>query len=68
MEKLIFWGRCMKGSRPKDATYYYDESQRMIFSHLVLFDSDNDKIHFLIDCDFCEDINDNEYWTTVKPE
>lgn len=56
------------GSRPNDATYYYDESQRMIFSHLVLLDNDNDKTHFRIDCDICEDINNNKYWTTEKPD
>lgn len=53
------------GSRPNDATYYYDESQRMIFSHLYVNVFD-DKVQFGIDCDVCEDINNNEYWTTQK--
>ena len=54
------------GSRPNDATYYYDESQRMIFSHLYV-NAFDDKVQFGIECDVCVDINNNEYWTAEKP-
>ncbi len=54
------------GHSPKDLDYYYDAAQKMVFYDLEFKDNENDKVEFMISCDTCEDINNNEYWTTKK--
>lgn len=54
------------GHSPTDFDYYYDASQKMIFYDLEFIENKTDKTEFMISCDACEDINNNEYWTTKK--
>ena len=47
--------------------YYYDESQRMIYSNFNVYDW-GDTVRFMIDYEKCDDINKSVNWTTEKPE
>lgn len=53
-------------SSTNEDKYYYDESQRMIYSNFNVYNW-GDTVRFMIDYEKCEDINNNEQWTTKKP-